>query len=92
MELTMTYPETGGVPGEVRADPENELIVDGSPAPHTQRGELVQTCNGIRLLYFVLFQTSAVTVNPSASKYFKIISDFNISIKHIFKISSRLCY
>ena len=55
MELTMTYPETGGVPGEVRADPENELIVDGSPAPHTQRGELVQTCNGICLLDFVLF-------------------------------------
>ena len=58
--ILMTYPETGGVPGEVRADPENELIVDGSPAPHTQRRELVQTCNGIRLLYFVLFQTSAV--------------------------------
>ena len=92
MELTMTYPETGGVPGEVRADPEDELIVDGSSASHTQWGELVQTCNGIRSLDFVLFQTSSVTVNPSASKYFKIISDFNISIKHIFKISSRLCY
>ena len=35
MDLTIAYPETGGVPGEVRADPEDELVLDESPAART---------------------------------------------------------
>ena len=44
-----SYLEAGGVPGQVRADPQNELVLDEAPAPNTGRtpvltGNIDVTC------------------------------------------------
>ena len=40
----VVYLEAGSVPGEIGGDPEDELIVDGAPTPHTQGRQGAQAC------------------------------------------------